>query len=89
MVLVLGMVLAGATTVVVFGASAFADSQEGLATQRAEKAMTQFDSKAALVALGNTDVQRVSFAQRSGEQYGVTNGTGWMNVSVQTTTDGT
>jgi len=88
-VLVLGMVLAGATTVVVFGASAFADSQEGLATQRAEKAMTQFDSKAALVALGNTDVQRVSFAQRSGEQYGVTNGTGWMNVSVQNTTDGT
>lgn len=88
-VLVLGMVLAGATTVVVFGASAFADSQEGLATQRAEKAMTQFDSKAALVALGNTDVQRVSFAQRGGEQYGVTNGTGWMNVSVQNTTDGT
>jgi len=87
-VLVLGMVLMGATAVVVFGASAFADSQEGLATQRAEKAMTQLDSKAALVALGNTDVQSVSFAERGGEQYGVTNGTGWMNVSVQNTTDG-
>ena len=53
LILVFGMVIAGATTVVVFGASAISDSQETLSVQRAEKSLTQLDSKAALVALGS------------------------------------
>lgn len=82
LVLVFGLVIAGAATVVVLGAAALSDSEQTLSTQRAEKVLTQLDSKAALVALDNTDVQSVSFATHEGGAYGVEGGTGWMNITI-------
>lgn len=87
LVLVFGLVIAGATTVVVLGASAIGDSQEELSTQRAEKVLTQIDSKAALVALENTDVQSVSLP-REDDTYRIRNGSGWMNITVKNTSSG-
>jgi hypothetical protein len=87
-VLVFGMVIAGTVVVVAFGAGAISDTEDTLSVQRAEKAMTQFDSKAALVALGDTDVQQVSFGQIDQDPLEVQNGSGWMLVTIENQTTG-
>jgi len=89
LILVFGMVLAGSVAVVAFGAGAIEDSQARLSEQRAENAMTQFDSEVALTALGSADVQQVSFGSDRSESYEVQNGTGWMRVTVENQTSGT
>lgn len=81
-VLVLGMVLAGSMIIVVFGAGAFNDAEDQLSDERAEKALTQLDSKAGLVALGESDSQRVTFPSDAGEQYYVDEDAGWLRVTV-------
>jgi len=88
-VLIILLVLAGSTAVVVFGATAIGQSQDSLSEQRAEKAMTQFDSKAALVALGNSDTQQVDFGTDRQSSYEVNEGEGWMRIVVENQTDGT
>lgn len=85
-VLVFGVMLMGASIVVVFGIGAIDDSQQTLSVERAEKALTQLDSRAALVALGASDTQTVDFARAAGDQFRVENGTGWMNVTIRNTT---
>ncbi|MEF8979193.1 MAG: hypothetical protein V5A39_10015, partial [Haloarculaceae archaeon] len=77
-ILVFGLMIVGAVVVVALGASAVGDSQDRLSEQRAEKAMTQFDSKAALVALGSSDVQQVSFGTDRASNFEVQDGEGWM-----------
>jgi len=89
LVLVFGLVLAGTVTVVVLGAGAIDDTQREVGQERTEKAMTQFDSKVALVALGSTDVQQVSFGQDRRNNYDVEEGTGWLRVTIVNQTDGT
>lgn len=80
-VLILGIMLLGALAVVALGATAISDTEDQLSEQRAEKAMTQFDSKAGLVALGEADSQRVSFPTDTGEQFKVVQDGSWMNIS--------
>lgn len=86
-VLVFGLVILGASAVVILGAGALGESQDALGVQRAEKAMTQFDSKASLVALGNTDVQSTELVGGSKGTFRTEPGTGWMNVTIKNTTD--
>lgn len=83
LILVFGMVLAGALLVVTFGSAAVEETQSGLSDQRAQKAMTQFDSKSALVALGNAETQSVDFPQRSGENLEVDKDAGIMSVRIE------
>lgn len=87
LILVFSMVVIGASVVVVFGATAMADSEEALSVDRAEKSMTQFGSQAALVALGNTDIQRTSLPRADKGDYTVKADAGWMNVSYHTGSD--
>lgn len=84
LVLVLGIVVAGASAVVVFGANALEDSKDALAVDRAQKTMTQFGSQAALVALGDADVQEARLPGTNGDSYVVNEDDGWMNVSIYT-----
>ncbi len=79
--LVFGFVLVGSILVIAFGLSALSGTEDTLNEDRAEKTLTQFDSKAALVALGNTDSQKVSFPSGSTE-YEVREGDGWMKVTI-------
>ncbi|WP_302080346.1 DUF7289 family protein [Salinibaculum rarum] len=79
--LVFGFVIVGSVLIVALGATALGDAQENLNNDRAEKVLTQFDSKAALVALGNTDTQRVAIPGSTGGAYTLKKDTGWMNVS--------
>jgi len=80
------VVLAGTTLVVTLGASALTDTRSGLDTSRAEKALTQFDSRSAMVALGGTSHQGVDLATGSGADYRVADDAGWMNVTVYNST---
>ncbi len=87
--LVFGIMLAGAIVIVVFGAAAINDARDTLSNQRAEKVMTELDSEVALVALGRTDSQQVSFSRTSGEQFTVDNSSGWLRVNVTNTSTNT
>jgi hypothetical protein len=85
--LVFGFAIVGSVLIVALGATALGDAQQNLGEDRAEKALTQFDSKTALVALGNTDTQTVSFGQGSNGDFDVKNGTGWMRITIDNQTD--
>ncbi len=83
---VFGFVLVGAVLVVAFGVSSLGGTQETLNEDRAEKTLTQFDSKAALVALGNTDTQTVQLPSGNGD-YQVREGEGWIQVTIDNRSD--
>lgn len=81
-ILVFSIMVIGALVVVALGATAISDTEDQLSEERAEKALTQFDSKAGLVALGEADAQLVSFTNDDGEDFRVFEDRGWMNVTV-------
>jgi len=86
-VLVFSLLIIGALVVVGLGASAIGDTEKQLADDRAEKTLTQFDSKAGLVALEESDSQRVSLPNDDG-QFFVNNDTGWMAVVIENRSTG-
>jgi hypothetical protein len=79
-VLVFALVIAGAGITVAIGGSGIVDTQSGAEFQRAENSMTLFDSRAAMVALGDSGAQTVSLGQDSG-QVSVDEDTGWLRVT--------
>jgi hypothetical protein len=79
-VLVLGIVVAGTAVVVLLGGAALTDTQSQSELQRAEHSMTLFDSRTAMVALGDSPVQTVSFGQGSGT-YRSDPDSGWLRVT--------
>jgi hypothetical protein len=88
LILVFGLVILGTIAVVVLGAGAIQSSQDHLAAQNAEKAMTQLDSQASLVALGSSRTQRVDLKSAGGDGYRVDETAGTMTVT-HTTRNGT
>ncbi|MFU1780691.1 hypothetical protein ACM16X_04850 [Haloarcula japonica] len=76
------------TAVVALGADAITSTQTQLDVERTEKSLTELNSKTALVALGQTDVQQVSLPASSSSTYRINEDAGWMNVSYQNTTSG-
>ncbi|ELZ61425.1 MULTISPECIES: DUF7289 family protein [Halorubrum] len=66
-VLLLGLTVAVVGTTVALGGAALDDSQRTADLQRVEGAMTQVDSKASLVAHGESPSQRVSFGSGGGD----------------------
>lgn len=87
-VLVFSLMIVGAIIVVGIGSTAVDDTEDQLSDQRAEKAMTQFSSKAGLVALQEADTQQVDFATDQDEQFGVVEDTGWMDIAWKNQTTG-
>lgn len=65
-VLIIGLTLAAASAVVVFGSDAIDDGRQQSRIGQAEQAMTQFDSRTAQVALGDSDVQTIPMGQGRG-----------------------
>jgi len=86
-VLVLGMVVLGALAVAGLGAVAISDTESQISEDRAEKTLTQFDSKAGLVALREADSQQVGFPTESGENVRVDGDEGrlWIEIENRTT----
>jgi len=83
-ILVIGFVTVGALLVVALGAIAVGDTEEQLSEDRAEKALTQFDSKAALVALGESGSHEASFGRGASDRgdLRVAEDRGWLNVTI-------
>jgi hypothetical protein len=83
-VLVLGLVITGSVLVAVLGTMALDSTEDSLSEQRAEQSLTQFDSKAALVALGESSSHDVSFGSGATDRddISVDEGAGWLNVTV-------
>jgi hypothetical protein len=90
-VLVIGMVIVGSLLVAVLGAIAVGDTEEQLTEERAEKALTQFDSKAALVALGQSGSHGASFGRgvTDSNELSVEPTRGWLRVTITDRTTGT
>mgnify|MGYP000498302323 CR=1 FL=1 len=86
--LVFAVMIVSTTAVVALGADAITSTQTQLDVERTEKSLTELNSKTALVALGQTDVQQVSLPASSSSTYRIDENAGWMNVSYQNTTSG-
>lgn len=80
-VLILALTIIGATAIMTFGATvlndARIDSQEG----GIEHAMTQLDSRSAMVALGDSETQRVALGTTGSGGYSVDPDLGWINIT--------
>ncbi|WP_254840220.1 DUF7289 family protein [Natronomonas marina] len=74
-VLLLGLTLTAAVGIVAIGGDAIRDTQSRSEIGQAEQAMSQFDARAAQVALGDSEAQTVSLGGQSG-QYRVENDVG-------------
>jgi len=81
-VLLFAIVVMGVAVVVTVGATALDDTRGQMDVERAEKILTQFDSKSALVALGETESQGVTLARDENAQFSLDDDAGWMNVTV-------
>lgn len=79
-ILVFALVLAGAALTVAIGGSGITDSQSNIEFQRAENSMTLFDSRAAMVALGNAETQKVSLGHDDGT-ITLDDESGWLRVT--------
>jgi len=89
LLLLLGITVVGTTAVVVFGEAALSDTDEAMNVQQAEHSMTQFDARAAEVALSEAPVNRVSLP-KAGVEGGVDvrPDVGWMNITIVNQTTG-
>ena len=65
-VLIIGLTLAAASAVVVFGSATLDDGQQRSQIGQAEQAMTQFDSRTAQVALGDSSTQTIRLGRGQG-----------------------
>jgi hypothetical protein len=64
--LILSITLTAATVIVVFGGAALEGVQQESRVGQAEQAMTQFDSRTAQVALGDSSSQNINIGQQNG-----------------------
>ena len=87
-VLVIGIVLVGSTVVLTLGSATLSDSQQSIEMERAEKILTEFDSRSAIVALGDAESETMELPRTSGNGYSVVEGSGWIRVNKKNMTTG-
>ncbi|WP_266077467.1 DUF7289 family protein [Haladaptatus caseinilyticus] len=81
-VLLLLITLAGTGAIVAYGSSMLDDSKRVTELDSAEHAMTQLDSKASLVGIGETDMQKVNLGVRNDGRTITRSRDGWMRIEV-------
>ena len=79
-VLLLGITIVGTGVVVGIGAQAFADAERTTTISQTEHSLTQFDSKAAIVALGESSSQRVDLGPSGDGEFVADDDAGWLRV---------
>ncbi len=79
-VLLIGIVLIGAGAVVAFGTTALEAARDDSRASSVERAMTQLDSGAAVVALGRSNARTVQLPASGEGTYAVSADAGWMRV---------
>jgi flagellin-like protein len=80
-VLLLGIVIVGVGATVAFGTTALQAVNDQSRSESVEHAMTQFDSTAAMVALGRSSSQEMTLAASGEGGYNVDDDAGWVRVS--------
>ena len=83
-VLLLGLTILVVGSTVALGSVALADSQQTADLQRVEGAMTQLDSKASLVAHGESPTQMAQMDIGRTADFRVDEDAGWMRIEVET-----
>lgn len=79
-VLLLGLAVIGTGAILVFGGSAITDTMGVSQTESTEHAMTLFDSRSAMVALGDSPSQTIDFGNAGDGIYSVEDESGWMRI---------
>lgn len=79
-VLLLALVITSVGILGVVGMTSVADSREQVGVERAINTMALFDSRAALVGLGDADTQSVTFGRGEGS-FDVRPDSGWLRIS--------
>ena len=79
--LVFAMVIIGTTTIVALGADSITSTQDQLDLERTENSLTQFDSQAAMVALGQSSTQEVNLVAAGEGGYTVDDDAGRMIIT--------
>lgn len=87
-VLLIVLTVAGAGAIVGLGGQALEDTRSASTVDRVENAMTQFDSRASMVALGDASGQRVRFGGGGDGTYSVDEDAGWIRVTHRNYTAG-
>lgn len=80
-VLILGMSITGATLLVLVGGPAFDATRITLQSGQTSQALTQFDSRAAVVALGDAEAQTIPLGRSQEGHYVVDEDAGWARVT--------
>ncbi|MFW5937457.1 MAG: DUF7289 family protein [Halanaeroarchaeum sp.] len=79
-VLLLGITVIGTGAIVGIGAQAYADAERSATISQAEHSLTQFDSNAAVVALGESSSQRVDLGGSGDGEFEAERDSGWLRV---------
>lgn len=87
-VLLIALTVTGAGVVIGLGGQALEDTRSASTVDRVENAMTQFDSRTSMVALGDASTQRVRFGGGGDGTYSVEDDAGWIRVTHRNYTDG-
>lgn len=87
-VLLIGLTVTGATAVYLVGASALSESKEEATLQSAENGLSRVDNKAARVAVGTNNTERIRLDDASGGQTRVEPEAGQINVTLENDSSG-
>jgi hypothetical protein len=82
-VLLVALTVIGTTLTVALGGAAIEDARDTTETESAQHAMTLFDARSALVALGDAGVQTVDLGRARGGAFDVREGEGWLRITHQ------
>ena len=78
--LILSFTLISVGAIAVFGGTSLQATQQNIGAQNAETAMSQFDARASMVALGDSDTQTVAMGAGQQGTYRVDPDAGWIRV---------
>ena len=81
-VLLLAITFIGIMAVMVMGTGVLADARLNAQIEQAESAMSQFDSQAALVALGSTETRQITFGQSNEDPLAINESAGRIRILV-------
>lgn len=79
--LLLAITVVGTTAIVALGSQALNETEQASELQRTEHTMTLLDSRAAMVALGDSEQQSVDFSGTGDGSFHVDSDAGWINVT--------
>ncbi|MEF8771717.1 DUF7289 family protein [Halodesulfurarchaeum sp.] len=86
--LILGFTLISVGAIAAFGGTTLQTTQQNIGAQNAENAMSQFDSRASMVALGESESQSVALGAGQQGTYTVRPDAGWVRVIHENETGG-